>query len=91
MLDAGRMKPLPPPPAAPLKESDAQAQPHEAQSLQLRGFPHHSLTLGQPGHRIADHFIDDDFGALLLVDHGGGLAHQERPCIVHGVIVKVVA
>lgn len=40
---------------------------------------------------ISDHLVNDGLGALPLVHDSGGLAHQERPCVVHGVLVHVVA
>ena len=39
---------------------------------------------------VADHLIDNRFGALSLIDHCCGLAHQERPRIVHGLIIDVI-
>ena len=57
------------------------------------------LTLSsrdQPGppihflNGIADHLIDNRFSALPLINHCCGFTHQERPRVVHGLIIDVI-
>lgn len=52
---------------------------------------HHPLPLPQPTDRIIDHLIHNRLCAFPLVHHGRRLAHEEGPCVVHGLVVKVVA
>lgn len=51
----------------------------------------HLVTLLQPGNCVRDEFIDNCLRGLLLVDHRGNLAHQERTGVVQGFIINVIA
>ena len=64
---------------------------HPPRLLQFARLPHHTLPLCQALHSIIDHLIHNLLGALLLIHHRRGLAHQERARAVHGVVVDVVA
>lgn len=60
---------------------------------------HLELALGHNGrvalpdliHSTLHHLVDDLPRRLALVDNRTGLAHQERPGIIHGVIVDIIA
>ena len=39
---------------------------------------------------VADHLINNRFGAFSLINHCCGFAHQERPRVVHGLIIDVI-
>ena len=60
--------------------------------LQLTPSPNnHTLPLRHPCNRVTHHLVHNSFCALLLVDHGCGLAHQERARAVHCLVVNVVS
>jgi len=48
------------------------------------------VALLDPFDRLRHHLVNDDLRALLLVDHRRSLAHQERPRIIHRLIVDIV-
>jgi hypothetical protein len=55
--------------------------------LQLRN---HLLTLVDPGNGIPDKLVNDCLGTLLLIHNSCGLTHQERSCVVHGLVIDIV-
>lgn len=65
---------------------------YSAQNLQL-ALPtpnNHSLIPSDPLHGITNHLINDHLGALPVVHHRGSLAHQERSCVIHGIVINIV-
>ena len=51
----------------------------------------HSTSLSHPFYSSGDHLIDDLLRRLSLIDDGSCFAHQERPRIIHRIIVDVVS
>jgi len=59
-------------------------------NLQLALLRHHLLSLCHPCNGIGNHLIHNLLGGLLLVHNRSRLAHQERPGIVHGLIIDII-
>ena len=60
-------------------------------SLQPRALHNHFATSLQPLHGSVNHLIHDFLCRLPLVRDSGDFAHQEGSCVVHGVVIDVVA
>lgn len=48
------------------------------------------VALLDPSNGIVDQLVDDGLGGLLLVDHGGGLAHQVGTGVVNVLVINVI-
>lgn len=41
-------------------------------------------------HSSIYHLIDNRLGGFLLIDNCRGLAHEERSCVVHSIIIDII-
>jgi len=55
--------------------------------LQLRN---HLVSFLDPCNGITNQLVNNSLGRLLLVHNGGCLTHQERSCVIHGIIINVI-
>jgi len=53
-------------------------------------FRKHLVTLLDPCSGISNQLVNNSLGALLLVHNSGGLAHQERSCVIHSIVINVI-
>lgn len=50
----------------------------------------HGIPFLHPLDGIRDHLVHDSLGALLLPHHCRGLAHEEWPSVVHGLVIDIL-
>jgi hypothetical protein len=60
-------------------------------NLQLTLPDNHRAPPGHTLHRLLDHLIHNLLGALPLIHHRSRLPHQERPRIIHRLIIHIIA
>jgi hypothetical protein len=48
------------------------------------------VALLDPRNSITNQLVNNSLGALLLIHNSRCLAHQERSCVIHGLVINVV-